>query len=113
MKKVYVTPVMESEAFVANEYVAACYNVKCAQDDVAGRLCNYPERLIKTGDWTLSEWLDKNGDESFHKGDESHFASFSREREDVNEYYHKPSVGHHHLLDVSLVNNKVHPNISV
>ena len=29
MKKVYVKPVMESEAFVANEYVAACHRIKC------------------------------------------------------------------------------------
>ena len=29
MKKAYVKPVMESEAFVANEYVAACYWAKC------------------------------------------------------------------------------------
>ncbi len=29
MKKVYVKPVMESEAFVANEYVAACFKITC------------------------------------------------------------------------------------
>ena len=29
MKKAYVTPVMESEAFVANEYVAACWRIVC------------------------------------------------------------------------------------
>ena len=29
MKKAYVKPVMESEAFVANEYVAACWDVYC------------------------------------------------------------------------------------
>ena len=29
MKKAYVTPVMESEAFVANEYVAACFKITC------------------------------------------------------------------------------------
>ncbi len=30
MKKSYVKPVMESEAFVANEYVGVCYYVKCS-----------------------------------------------------------------------------------
>ena len=30
MKKAYVKPVMESEAFVANEYVAACKQVECS-----------------------------------------------------------------------------------
>ena len=29
MKKAYVKPVMESEAFVANEYVAACWTMTC------------------------------------------------------------------------------------
>lgn len=29
MKKTYVKPVMESEEFVANEYVAACWRVVC------------------------------------------------------------------------------------
>lgn len=29
MKKEYMKPVMESEAFVANEYVAACWFIRC------------------------------------------------------------------------------------
>lgn len=29
MKKEYVTPVMECEEFVANEYVAGCFEVEC------------------------------------------------------------------------------------
>ncbi len=29
MKKEYVKPMMECEAFVANEYVAACYDIIC------------------------------------------------------------------------------------
>lgn len=29
MKRTYVKPVMESEEFVANEYVAACWKVTC------------------------------------------------------------------------------------
>ena len=29
MKKAYVKPVMESEAFVANEYVAGCWEIVC------------------------------------------------------------------------------------
>lgn len=33
MKKAYVKPVMESEAFVANEYVAACWTVACDKCD--------------------------------------------------------------------------------
>ena len=32
MKK-YIKPMMESEAFVSNEYVSACYVVKCSNSD--------------------------------------------------------------------------------
>lgn len=31
MKKVYTKPVMESEEFVSNEYVAACWTVDCLE----------------------------------------------------------------------------------
>ncbi len=33
MKKSYVKPVMESEAFVANEYVGACWKVTCTIEE--------------------------------------------------------------------------------
>ena len=33
MKRTYVKPVMESEEFVANEYVAACYLITCKEGD--------------------------------------------------------------------------------
>ena len=36
MKKKYVAPVMECEEFVANEYVAACYSIKCVTPTVTG-----------------------------------------------------------------------------
>ena len=32
MKKEYIKPVMESETFVANEYVATCTKVSCGKD---------------------------------------------------------------------------------
>ncbi len=35
MKKSYVKPVMESEAFVANEYVGSCWYVVCDQGHTA------------------------------------------------------------------------------
>lgn len=33
MKKVYTKPVMESEEFVSNEYVAACWTITCTNSD--------------------------------------------------------------------------------
>lgn len=48
MKKAYVKPVMESEAFVANEYVAACWRVACTDCD---------EKMIYYGDpnWEIND----------------------------------------------------------
>lgn len=53
MKKAYVKPVMESEAFVANEYVAACKNVYC---NLHGKSFTYhdeptPEKDDDDGFW--------------------------------------------------------------
>ncbi len=36
MRKEYVKPVMESEAFVSNEYVAACSTIACMNCDAVG-----------------------------------------------------------------------------
>ena len=38
MKKTYVKPVMESEEFVANEYVAACWRITCTGDGNCGTI---------------------------------------------------------------------------
>lgn len=45
MKREYVKPVIESEEFVANEYVAACWVVECNQH---GKkiIYNYPSSAI-------------------------------------------------------------------
>ena len=49
MKRTYVKPVMESEAFVANEYVAACWKVTC--DTVGGHsVCNGSSAIISDAD---------------------------------------------------------------
>lgn len=41
MKKTYVKPVMESEEFVANEYVAACWRVVCKCESHVDHEMNY------------------------------------------------------------------------
>lgn len=38
MKKTYVKPVMESEEFMANEYVAACWKVTCTGKGKCGTI---------------------------------------------------------------------------
>lgn len=51
MKKAYVKPIMESEEFVANEYVAACWKIIC-----------------ENGEWEYwynkpsVDWIDRDGD---------------------------------------------------
>lgn len=51
MKKQYVTPRIYGEEFVANEYVAACWNIKC----------NVP---------TGFGYIEKNGKPGYQHGDE-------------------------------------------
>ena len=56
MKKVYVKPVMESEAFVANEYVAACYRIKCKGGE---------EGYVDLADDPNFDWLDSSDKDGF------------------------------------------------
>ena len=44
MKKAYVKPVMESEEFVANEYVAACWTLTCI---TVGHECAGKTKIVK------------------------------------------------------------------
>ena len=54
MKKEYMKPVMESETFVANEYVANCYYVTCDKGE---------SEIIKLGDKELTfDRFDRNQD---------------------------------------------------
>ena len=41
MKKTYVKPTAECEEFVANEFVAACWNVRCELDNIPVVPCKY------------------------------------------------------------------------
>lgn len=52
MKKEYVKPAMESEVFISNEYVAACYSGVC-----------------NVNCWSYSAWDDADGDERVDEGE--------------------------------------------
>lgn len=126
MKKTYVKPVMESEEFVANEYVAACWDLKC---DTIG--CEYDKYAVRIGGNQYSNTADdfarcvqdlgdskkihaanslnscKNGLTSILGGETS------------GEYYHiggfQTDFALHHKLTITLVSEKtdnVHPNAS-
>lgn len=75
VKKIYVKPVIESEEFVANEYVAACYSVTClGKEDNQSYKCDWGQIGATVTDKTVDseiEFLEKyfskkeNNDGSF------------------------------------------------
>lgn len=67
MKREYVKPVIESEEFVANEYVAGCYIIKCkaGEYDIAfGQKVTheYHGSFISVGDKPNPDYYDQDGD---------------------------------------------------
>lgn len=69
MKKEYVKPVMEGEAFVANEYVATCYTIICdnncgyVETKSLDGVGNHGTAKIYTG--TIGEGSNKDGCEHY------------------------------------------------
>ncbi|MEO2261860.1 hypothetical protein ABE613_02730 [Dorea sp. YH-dor228] len=110
MKREYVKPVIESEEFVANEYVAACWIVSCYYHHTSWQTCAYEDWTISGYD-NLDNYITVNGNTAeIHKGSQSHWG------EDSNKYYHNTNVSrYHHELTVvptDKTNNKEHPNVS-
>lgn len=101
MKREYVKPVMESEAFVANEYVAACWVVECDKDGIEGAFCFYGENLVKGGDKykALDDYLKYNASGSLHKGKALGWSDCSNEN--TSTYYHNPDYGKCHEVKVT------------
>ena len=61
MRKEYVKPVMESEEFVSNEYVAACWTITCTN---SGKSCGFITAKDK-----YPEGLEVNGSIGVYSGD--------------------------------------------
>lgn len=61
--KQYVKPVLDCEMFSANEFIAACYKIKCNVPDGFG----YIEKNGKPG-YQASNWHNPNGDELLAEG---------------------------------------------
>lgn len=57
MKREYVKPVMQGEAFVANEYVAACWKINCNVPDGYGYQDNNGNGQYDRGDTLLTPSL--------------------------------------------------------
>ena len=111
MKKEYVKPVIESEEFVANEYVAACWRLTCETPQ-----CQYNNyNVIIGGDKYSANDLeqcvnDYNDKYTVHKGGDRSYESSSS-------YYHiggfQTDWDLHHKLKVQLVSSgEKHPNAS-
>lgn len=74
MKKEYVTPRIYGEEFVANEYVAACYKIKCATP-IGNRIYHYlyddtnKNGELDSGDEMIySDLIGFYGCKEWHKG---------------------------------------------
>lgn len=74
MKKEYVKPAMESEVFISNEYVAACYSGKCDVD------C-----------WLYYRWYDRDEDGRVDKGELGDLINIGNEACDA-EFNEKGSI---------------------
>ena len=55
--KNYVKPMMESEAFVANEYIAACYRIKCTTPQRNSTFYYLYDDSNDNGKWDSSDRL--------------------------------------------------------
>ena len=64
MRKEYVKPVMESEEFISNEYVAACYTVRCTECGAFAKGYDSLASGVKTGNhmgYSVSIYTDNLG----------------------------------------------------
>ena len=110
MKRTYIKPFMESELFVTNEYVAACWKAQCNRGLGTG-ICDYnnnPVRFDGSNDWevAVSNYLASYGNTgALHQGDcmdndiHSGINEVALTYEDSKGYYHSTNVdGVHHEL---------------
>lgn len=74
MKREYVKPVMMGEAFVANEYVAACYHVHCITPNNNAKMkalyndSNGNGQLDSNDEVLYRPWTSFSGCNEVHKG---------------------------------------------
>ena len=115
MKREYVKPVIESEEFVANEYVAACWHVSCPKEGSGLLDCHYQSWDIKGAD-SVEAYVDAHSSsgELIHKGTSGSDHNLGSENSSL--YYHNTFVfGLHHQLNIISYEeyNSQHPNASV
>ena len=91
---------MESEEFVTNEYVAACWKVECT---ISSYVCWYQNNTIFMGADPASaanSYISQHGNtRSLHKGKCSDDVHNSDTFENENNYYHAPEYGPDHQLE--------------
>lgn len=109
MRKEYVKPLMESEEFVSNEYVAACWDLRCDTP-----FCEYNRYLNRIGGDSYGEDellecvkdYEKEYSNIIHQGGDKTY-------EDTGKYYHSGGLGHHELTITPVPKTDKHPNASV
>lgn len=110
MKKEYIKPLMDSEMFIANEYIATCWDVRCLYKDINLSTCKYnDEEYLKNhhiNGLNLKEALSKDYD-FMHIGIVSEYhkvqiSTFQFTEEDPSKYYHETGVPtvHHEVYFV-------------
>lgn len=94
MKRTYIKPFMESEEFVTNEYVAACFFPVCNRWG-----CEYnDDKSIEIKGENLQMAIDNyleahgGGNDTLHGNKEHNLASWPFHEEEGN-YYHRPTFG--------------------
>lgn len=113
MKKTYVKPTAECEEFVANEFVAACWDLRCYTPG-----CKYNDYKNRIGgdkyNYTDEDFLrcvnEYGKEDVIHGGDEKHWSLLGWENPDS--YYHSGGVGHHKLTITRVPEDSAHPNSS-
>ena len=82
MRKEYVKPVMESEEFVTNEYIAACWTFSCQH-------CSYSNKI--GGNYTENELdtcVNNYPEATIHSGRHAASQTVGTGAEDSSSYYH-------------------------
>lgn len=83
MRKEYVKPVMESEEFVLNEYVAACWQINCTYTK-----CTNPSYIINDKTFSSADLHSGQSDHKYFSHTNASENSGKTEPEVSTAYYH-------------------------
>lgn len=128
MRREYVKPVMQSEEFVANEYVAACWTIHCNVPYGTGYLetngqadlqtgKNNPDRKLVENAWGCNEKHEAHGIDAAGPSANAYWVTGSGKNKEVMNVFYFHAKGHkgdsnHHFCTMNSVNWNPNPNAS-